>query len=207
MGGKRRGAVLAVALCASLVGGCGDGGDDETSGSATEAPAWPAPDDPMARTEAAGLEPAVKEHLQTHRHSHLDVLVDGQPVVVPAGIGIDITDPGVRHAGGSYGGIEECTHPCISPLHTHDATGIIHTESAEDELLTLGQLFTEWGVELDDECVGDFCEGDTEIAVYIGRDEYDGDPADIELEDQRQIAIVIGTPPDRIPDRGDFSQA
>ena len=170
-------------------------------------PEWPAPDDPIERTTEAGLTPEVKEQLETHRHSHLDVFVDGEAVPVPAGIGIDITDPGVQHfPDGGYGGIEECTNPCISPLHTHDETGIIHTEAAADTLLTLGQLFTEWGVKLDDECVGEFCEPETDIAVYIGGEEYEGDPADIELDDQLVIAIVIGSPPDRIPATADFSQ-
>ena len=45
------------------------------------------------------------------------------------------------------------------------------------------------------------------IAVYIGGEEYEGNPADIELDDQSVIAVVIGTPPDRIPARADFSQA
>jgi hypothetical protein len=106
----------------------------------------------------------------------------------------------------AYGGIDECADPCISPLHTHAETGIIHTEAAADTLLTLGQLFTEWGVKLDDECVGEFCEPETDIAVYIGGDEYKGNPADIELDDQSVIVIAIGTPPDPIPVRADFSQ-
>lgn len=36
---------------------------------------------------------------------------------------------------------------------------------------------------------------------------YDGNPAEIALEDQRQIAIVIGTPPDEVPSTYDFSNA
>jgi hypothetical protein len=208
----RHRALLAI-LVVGAIAAAACGGDDDESGSGEQArpangfPEWPAPDDPMERTAEAGLTPEVKEHLQTHRHSHLDVFVDGEAVPVPAGIGIDITDPGVKDfPDGGYGGIEECTNPCISPLHIHSEDGIIHTEAAADTLLTLGQLFTEWGVKLDDECVGEFCTPDTDIAVYIGGDEYEGDPADIELDDQLVIAIVIGTPPDRIPARADFSQ-
>jgi hypothetical protein len=208
---KRRGrAILSIILTTAIVaGGCGDDGDaGSTPEQEASAPEWPAPDDPIARTAAAGLEPALREHLQTHRHSHLDVFVDGEPVTVSAGIGIDITDPGVQHfPGPNYGGIEECSNPCISPLHTHDETGILHTEAAIDDLLTLGQFFTEWGVTLADGCVGEYCEGDTEIAVYVDGEQYDGDPARIELEDRLQIAIVIGTPPADIPDTADFSQA
>ena len=198
--------MLVVVLGASLVGGCG--GDDDSSAAGGDVPEWPAPDDPLERTAAAGLEPTVRELLQTHRHSHLDVFVDGEPVVVPAAIGIDITDPGVRtFPGPAYGGIEECDEPCISPLHTHDDTGILHTESAVDELLTLGQVFTEWDVRLEGGCVGEFCDDDTDLAFYVDGEAYDGDPAGIELEDQREIAVVVGTPPDEIPDSADFSQA
>ena len=39
-----------------------------------------------------------------------------------------------------------CDKPCISPLHTHDVTGIIHTESSTHKDNTLGQLFVEWNV-------------------------------------------------------------
>ena len=206
----RRRALLAILVGAIAVAACGgdESGSVDGARPANGFPEWPAPDDPIQRTAEAGLTPDVKEHLQTHRHSHLDVFVDGEAVPVPAAIGIDITDPGVQHfPDGGHGGIEECTNPCISPLHTHDETGIIHTEAAADTLLTLGQLFTEWGVRLDEECVGEFCESETDIAVHIDGDEYEGDPADIELDDQLVIAIVIGTPPDRIPETADFSQA
>jgi hypothetical protein len=108
------------------------------------------------------LEPEPKEFLTNHAHAHLDVFVDGKPIVVPAGIGINIDDPEVRRfdepdGSVAYGGITLCTTPCISPLHTHDSTGIIHTESASPEPNTLGQFFTEWGVDLGDSCVGEFC--------------------------------------------------
>ena len=40
---------------------------------------------------------------------HLDVFMDGRPVLVPAGIGIDIDDPAVKRFEDpvGYGGIEE----------------------------------------------------------------------------------------------------
>jgi hypothetical protein len=197
--------LLAVALA---VAACGD---SDSATSAGSSPEWRAPPDPMERTRAAGLEPERREMLQVHRHSHLDVFFNGNSVTVPAGVGIDISDPGVRFfdepSGPAYGGIEECVNPCISPLHTHDETGILHTESASDDLSTLGQFFVEWGVRLDDDCVGDYCSPATDIAVYVDGDRFPGNPADIQLTDQTEIAIVIGSPPEHIPDDADFSQA
>jgi len=171
---------------------------------------WPAPADPLDRTVAAGLEPGVREFLINHVHAHLDVFVDGQPVTVPAGIGINIADPGVRRfdepGGTAYGGIEGCARPCISPLHTHDTTGILHTESSTPDPNTLGEFFTEWGVALSQTCVGTFCRPQP-IAVYIDGRPYTGDPTAIQLTDRLEIAIVIGTPPAEVPSTADFSAA
>jgi hypothetical protein len=169
---------------------------------------WPAPSDPLERTVAAGLEPAQKEFLINHVHSHLDVFIDGKAILVPAGIGINIEDPKVRKFDDplGYGGIELCDQPCISPLHTHDASGVIHTESMDPEPHTLGQFFTEWGVDLSETCVGEHC-APTPIAVYIGGQPYTGDPRAIELTDEKVIVIVVGTPPAVIPSTADFSGA
>jgi hypothetical protein len=67
---------------------------------------------------------------------HLDVRVNGQPVEVPAYIGVD-------PARGS-----------LSPLHTHDTSGVIHIESPIKRQFTLGVLFSEWGVSLTADNIG-----------------------------------------------------
>ena len=202
-----------VFVATSCGGTVGSGAASSASGgSASAAPQptllWPAPSDPLARTVEAGLEPEVKEFLVNHVHAHLDVFIDGQEIVVPAGIGINIEDPGVRRFENpiGYGGIEGCAQPCISPLHTHDESGILHTESASPEPNTLGEFFTEWGVELSESCVGEHCDP-TPIAVYIGGEPYEGDPRAIELTDRKVIVIVVGTPPAVIPSTADFSNA
>jgi hypothetical protein len=92
-------------------------------------------------------------------------------------------------------------------LHTHDVSGIIHTESASPEPNTLGEFFTEWGVVLDASCVATFCGPTTRIAIYVDGELTTGDPRAIQLTNQREIAIVIGTPPPRIPKSADFSNA
>jgi hypothetical protein len=201
-------ALLVLALLGA-VAGCGGESDPSEPAAAPSSVEWPAPDDPNALTREAGLEPGTKETLIHHVHAHLDVLVDGEAVLVPAGIGIEIDDPGVKRGTDpvAYGGIEECDEPCISPLHTHDESGVVHTESATEEDNTLGQFFTEWDVKLDESCVGEFCRPDDEIAIYVDGEPYEGDPREITLTDRKQIAIVIGDPPAEIPSTYDFSNA
>jgi hypothetical protein len=54
-------------------------------------------------------------------------------------------------------------------------------------------------VRLDKSCVGGYCKPKAPITDYVDGDRYTGDPRNIELEDKKAIAIVIGTPPDKIP--------
>ena len=207
------GAVAVVCAVVVALSSVGPGAAPTPSGAAA-APAgpptllWPAPSDPLERTVEAGLKPAPKEYKVNHVHAHLDVFIDGKVILVPAGIGINIEDPEVIYFedNGSYGGIVLCDQPCISPLHTHDGSGIVHTESADAKAHTMGQFFVEWGVELSETCVGEHC-APKPIAVYIGGELYKGDPRTIELTDQKVIVIVVGTPPAVIPSTADFSNA
>lgn len=200
--------VVAIALLLVPVTACGGSAEEEGPERAPEpasggAP-WPAPSDPLDRAIEAGLEPETHEFLDFHVHAHLDVFVNGEPVQVPGGIGINIDDPAVKtlegETGVAYGGIDPpCEEPCISPLHTHEADGVLHTESAVDEPNTLGQFFIEWGVELSAECVGGYCTPEASIQVFVDGELSRGDPAEIQLVDGREIAIVIGSPPEDVP--------
>lgn len=191
---------LPAALVASLLAGCGSisGGPP-----APGAVIWPAPGNPLELTVQAGLKPEPKETLVFHVHAHLDVFLDGRAVLVPAGLGINVADPAVKHGQWNdeptYGGISGCDQPCISPLHTHDASGVIHTESATSTPNRLGQLFTEWGVALSDSCVAQYCEPATAVAMYVNGKKLTGSFADVPLTDRKQIALVIGSAPKQIP--------
>lgn len=198
-------------ICAVVVGGCGGSGEVKPAATPEQGAApWPAPGDPLDRAVDAGLRPEPAERLAYHVHAHLDVFVNGKLVKVPAGIGINIKDPEVKvftdtpDGSKAYGGIEECAQACISPLHTHDNTGIVHTETATKTSNRLGQFFTEWGVKLDRTCVGGYCEP-SDIEFYVDGERYEGDPRAIALANLREIAIVIGTPPEKIPETADFS--
>jgi hypothetical protein len=162
---------------------------------------WSRPNDTLVLSRAAGLKPERHEFFAYHVHAHLDIFVSGQHMRVPAGVGIEIADPGVqraRLADGSwaFGGIRECAKPCISPLHTHDDSGILHTESQLHHPNRLGQFFTEWRVRLTRSCIGGYCR---RMRVYVGGRPYRGDPRGITLTDRKEIAIAVGRPPASIP--------
>ena len=159
----------------------------------------------MARTAAAGLPGFKAEQLFFHVHAHLDVYVDGKAVLVPAGIGFG-DDPKLRYF--LYKGqpvvgapLKPCSKPCVSPLHTHDESGVLHVENDKERQITLGQFFTEWGVRFSPDCVGGYCAPDKPYKVYVGGQPFTGDAATIVLTNLKEIAIVIGTPPAQVPSK------
>lgn len=192
--------VRAAIVCALLaVAGAGCGGDSKTSEAPGSPPVWPPPPNPMELTRKASLTPERAEFLQYHVHAHLDVFFNGERVVVPAGIGIDTKNPAVQSDPEGVGLTRNCAKPCISPLHTHMTDGVLHTETKTPAPNTLGQFFVEWDVDLGAGRVGEYDDSDVELAFYVDGEAFDGDPRQIELSDGRQIAIVIGSPPDDIP--------
>jgi hypothetical protein len=205
-------AVIALAGCGGGSGSKSSSGGKDVCSQLGNAPAarttkapWPAPQNPMALTCKAGLVPEKAEFLQYHVHAHLDIFVNGRPVLIPAGIGIDLDNPAVRADKNSSGIVigagvtQECDQPCISPLHTHDLSGLLHTETKTPSPNRLGQFFTEWAVRLTGDCVGGYCKPDVPIKIYVDGKVEASDPTQIELSDMREIAIVIGTPPATIP--------
>jgi hypothetical protein len=174
-------------------------------------PSWPIPADPMTLATQAGLVSEQREYLVTHIHAHLDLFVDGKPVTIPAGIGIDIKAAGVRDEKTPDGTahsyfVDTCQAPCLSPLHTHDPSGMIHEESRAPNHppYSLGQFFTEWGLALDSSCVGKYCRPDALVHIYLDGTPFEGDPASIQLKSHLEVAIVIGQPPSLIPATYDF---
>lgn len=183
---------IAAACVLLALAGCGGGGGNEAEGSP---PDWLAPRNPMELTRKAGLVPERAEFLQYHVHAHLDVFFNGERVTVPAGIGIDTSNPTVISDAQGVGLQRECDKPCISPLHTHATDGVLHTETKTPQPNNLGQFFIEWDVELGPGRVGEY----SDVKVYVDGEKFDGDPREIELSDRREIAIVIGSAPDAIP--------
>lgn len=103
----------------------------------------------------AGLDALTAEGTVMHIHVHLDMVINGENITIPAGVGIN----------------ESVTNSFISPIHTHDTSGVLHVESPVKKDYTLGEFFTEWGITLNDNCVGTYCadSGHKFIAAVNGK--------------------------------------
>ncbi len=160
------------------VGGAAAGTASQGS---SQTPPWGAPADASARAKAAGLTMLSAEGTAEHIHTHLGIMADGKSIAVPGDIGIDL---GAQ---------------LISPLHTHDATGIIHVESPVQQAFNLGEVFTEWDVALSPDRVGSYAtSGGYTITTFVNGKKQSGDPASIQLANHEDVDIVIthgsGTP-------------
>jgi hypothetical protein len=186
---KRRIAIgVAVLTGAVALAACGSDGKKAsastttTPGGADSKPAassisWPAPGDASAQAKAAGLPMLGQEGQVLHIHSHLDVFVDGKQVTVPADIGIDL----VKQQ--------------ISPLHTHDTSGVVHIESPVKADFTLGEFMTEWNVPITKDSIGTLkTGGGKELHVFVNGKEQSGDPSALKLGAHDEIAVVYGSP-------------
>jgi hypothetical protein len=182
---------VVIAVIAMSGGGGGEGGDETTaSGIAVSNDSVPASveaglqDSPppwqpdynglSERITALGL-PGFSETI-SHTHSWLHIYDDGKKVTVPPNIGID-------QATGA-----------ISPLHTHDTSGIIHMESDREFDFTLGQLMAIWGVKFSDSQIGSLkAKGDQKLQVYLNG-EVVKDPVNVIMPEKGNFVIGYGKP-------------
>src|SRR5690349_2214049 len=149
----------------ALSGGGGSSLPNVRADGRESGPPWPAPAHPLAAAAVAGLRSNTMEGTVVHYHAHLDILVDGKPVVVPGNLGIDTT------AGQ------------LAEVHTHDATGVIHIEAPDKgHRYVLGQVCAEWDVRLDATHLGGLVAGNGKtLQAYVGGKPVSGNPARIEL--------------------------
>lgn len=123
-----------------------------------------------------------------HIHAHLAIFLNGVQMALPLNVGIIYSAPGVRD--------------CLYALHTHDSTGTIHIEGDQGDVLTLGQFFEIWGYTVSTTEVASLT--DPVIRFYVRETdgtvvEWTENPSLIQLTDDRQITIQVGTPPAEIP--------
>jgi hypothetical protein len=180
---RRLALVAGLALLAILAGLSLELGRSSSSGASglpgelTGPAPWPRNADLLReRLDALSLPALGFEGTALHIHQHLDLFVDGKRVVVPAGIGID---PGGRF---------------ISPLHTHDTSGVIHVESPTVRPFTLGEFFGVWGVRLGPGRLGGYVDGGGRtLRAYVDGRPVSGDPERIVLEAHQELVLAFGT--------------
>jgi hypothetical protein len=116
-------------------------------------------------------------------HVQLSVEIDSEAVEIPSSIGLN----GKEVAGGRM------ETGFVSAIHTHDDSGLVHVHSPDVRRYTLGQLFDVWGVTLTKERIGGYCVGEGRtLTVEANGKRVDGDPRELELEDQQRISVVYG---------------
>ena len=122
--------------------------------------------------QALGL-PGFAETIE-HYHAHLRLVVEGHEIPIPEDIGLDVPDQ------------------VIAPIHTHDASGVIHIEADQKGYRSDQQnVFDVWGVRFTARCIGGYCGGvkmwvngtpNTKLGAYV-------------LQPHDVLTIVEGTPP------------
>lgn len=106
--------------------------------------------------------------LAYHWHTRLLLYNAGQPVLIPANIGVRPN--------------------CMYWLHTHDATGLIHIEPTQNRLFTLSDFLGIWGVNIT--ATSFFGKPVLKpLNITVDGQPYRGDPGAIELRDNRTIVI------------------
>lgn len=170
-------AIIAVIAVVATSGGGkqSSGGSGATAGvQATAAPWAPEYSGLPARVNAMNL--PTQSDLIYHVHAYLRVYVNGKPIQVPSQIGIDQQDQ------------------LLAPLHTHDATGLVHMEANQPYPFTLGQFFSVWGVKFTDSQLGAYVNnGANALAVYINGKKI-ADPLNYKMQPHDLIVVGYGKP-------------
>lgn len=117
------------------------------------------------------------EQLSVHYHAHLDLIYNGQPVSIPARVGIKSS--------------------CLYWMHTHQTSGIIHIEapkSSATRQFTLSDFFAVWGQPLTKKQVATFPlnTGD-QVQVWVDGKPYTGDPRKVVLKSHEQVVVEVGS--------------
>ncbi|MFD7160916.1 hypothetical protein ACFV9C_40465 [Kribbella sp. NPDC059898] len=142
---RRAVGTAAVLLFAGvLLGGCQLGPAAPAAADLrTAAPPWDAPRDAVSYIDKAGFERLPLDFSGPSPYTlNIAVTLDGRPVQVAAGIGIDKLRA------------EQAA------VHTHTTDGVVWVEAkTAAERPTLAQFFTLWGIRYDPNCLADACAG------------------------------------------------
>jgi hypothetical protein len=171
------------------------GGTSATTGP-EGVPIQPVPDLASADTTASGApvdgigcRTSMQQTVAYHIHVHVTIFVNGQPRRIPAGAGIASPRLDEHMANGLF--VDNGLSGCLYWLHVHANDGIIHVESPNNGVFTLGQFFDIWQQPLGPGEVGP-AKG-TVVAFENGK-QFAGSPRDIPLLPHAVIQLDVGTP-------------
>ncbi len=116
--------------------------------------------------------------LGRHDHSNLEIYINGELRAIPANLGIN-TDVCNQDGGNMH------------TVHTHDASGRLHIETAANVDMPLGVFFDIWGAHFNETGIFDYRVSNTHelIMTVDGITNYDFD--DYLLVDGKEIAIIF----------------
>ena len=132
-----------------------------------------------------GIECQQMEQVLYHIHAHLAVYVNGDPRIIPAGIGIVGAVPESTSSGPVV-----VSGTCFYWLHSHTQDGIIHIESPQPRTYTLGNYFDIWRQPLTGDQVGP---AQGRVFAYLNGQRFTGDPRSIPLTAHARIQLDVGT--------------
>jgi hypothetical protein len=136
---------------------------------------------PSSTNIVQGVECDPVEGTVFHIHAHLDIIVDGKSVTIPAGIGIK-------------------NNECLYWLHTHNTSGVIHIESPRQMTFTLAQFIHIWDNTSDiSPKFGELVKNNKNLQIFVNGNKVENDPDKIELKAHDEIAIISGSVPLSIP--------
>jgi hypothetical protein len=140
----------------------------------TLAPWQPEYDHLVERYTALNFPPNGNESY--HIHALLHVYVQGQPVTVPANIGIS------------------AAAQLESPMHTHDTSGIIHIEAGQQFPFRLADFFAVWGVVFTNQQLGGYINSGQETVQVFVNGSHIADPSTYEIRSHDNIVVAYGRP-------------
>jgi len=132
---------------------------------------------PPAGQQIAGISCDAMEGNRVHIHQHLAIFDHGKPVAIPSNVG----RPLMRQ--------------CLYWIHTHTPDGIIHVESPNTRVFTLGDFATIWGQSLTTTQIASVkADKGTKLKVWVDGKPYTGDPRKIPLAEHTDIVVQAGPP-------------
>ena len=111
-----------------------------------------------------------------HVHAQLNVYVNGKQTPVPANIGID---PQGRF---------------ISPIHTHDTSGVVHMESTKYYPFTLAEFINVWGVYFTNNQLGGYKAGNGNVLQLWVNGKQIADPVNYKFKAHDVLVLGYGKP-------------